>query len=296
MGVSGRERGKWKVMTICESIKKRYIRLSKGQRKVAQYVIDNPNVVATQVASEIGRLAGVSESTVIRFCYAMNLSGFSELQEKMKHYILEKDGVIPVLPKMNANAAKRQNVQLDDVLSNNMKELLTVLQQMNVQQYNEIVTTLQDAQDIYIVGLNEALPVAFASYYELKQLRNNVHMMQNDAKKIASDILQMDNTSAVLIINVGNQCEELMEIAELIKRKNAKIITITNNSYSKLKKISTNYFDLNRQGQLEDGNVVIYALLRAIVKCLSAQLEVINSFKVSEQVNKSVNKLLIEVS
>lgn len=296
MGVSGRERGKWKVMTICESIKKRYIRLSKGQRKVAQYVIDNPNVVATQVASEIGRLAGVSESTVIRFCYAMNLSGFSELQEKMKHYILEKDGVIPVLPKTNANAAKRQNVQLDDVLSNNMKELLTVLQQMNVQQYNEIVTTLQDAQDIYIVGLNEALPVAFASYYELKQLRNNVHMMQNDAKKIASDILQMDNTSAVLIINVGNQCEELMEIAELIKRKNAKIITITNNSYSKLKKISTNYFDLNRQGQLEDGNVVIYALLRAIVKCLSAQLEVINSFKVSEQVNKSVNKLLIEVS
>lgn len=283
-------------MTICESIKKRYIRLSKGQRKVAQYVIDNPNVVATQVASEIGRLAGVSESTVIRFCYAMNLSGFSELQEKMKHYILEKDGVIPVLPKMNANATKRQNVQLDDVLSNNMKELLTVLQQMNVQQYNEIVTTLQDAQDIYIVGLNEALPVAFASYYELKQLRNNVHMMQNDAKKIASDILQMDNTSAVLIINVGNQCEELMEIAELIKRKNAKIITITNNSYSKLKKISTNYFDLNRQGQLEDGNVVIYALLRAIVKCLSAQLEVINSFKVSEQVNKSVNKLLIEVS
>lgn len=283
-------------MTICESIKKRYIRLSKGQRKVAQYVIDNPNVVATQVASEIGRLAGVSESTVIRFCYAMNLSGFSELQEKMKHYILEKDGVIPVLPKTNTNATKKQKVQLDEVLSNNMKELLTVLQQMNVQQYNEIVTTLQDAQDIYIVGLNEALPVAFASYYELKQLRNNVHMMQNDAKKIASDILQMDNTSAVLIINVGNQCEELMEIAELIKRKNAKIITITNNSYSKLKKISTNYFDLNRQGQLEDGNVVIYALLRAIVKCLAAQLEEINSLKVSEQVNKSVNKLLIEVS
>ena len=58
--------------------------MSRGQRKVAQFVIDNPTLVTTHIASEVGQLIGVSESTVIRFCYAMELGGFSELQEEIK--------------------------------------------------------------------------------------------------------------------------------------------------------------------------------------------------------------------
>ena len=93
-------------MSICDSIRKKYIRLSKGQRKVAQFVIDNPNIIATQVASEVGRQAGVSESTVIRFCYAMDLSGFSELQQKVKDYLVEKEGLVPVTVKAHTEKNK----------------------------------------------------------------------------------------------------------------------------------------------------------------------------------------------
>ena len=91
-------------MSICDNINKRFIRLSKGQRKVAQFVVDNPNVIASQVASEVGRLAGVSESTVIRFCYAIDLSGFSELQEKMKEFVVESGGI----PAPKRKAAKKE--------------------------------------------------------------------------------------------------------------------------------------------------------------------------------------------
>ncbi|WPK13501.1 hypothetical protein R6U77_07430 [Lysinibacillus louembei] len=71
-------------MSICESIKRRFIRLSKGQRRVAQFVLNDPSIVTTKIASEVGRIAGVSESTVHRFCYAMDFAGYSELQKRMK--------------------------------------------------------------------------------------------------------------------------------------------------------------------------------------------------------------------
>ncbi|WP_042477048.1 MurR/RpiR family transcriptional regulator [Bacillus ndiopicus] len=71
-------------MSICENIKKRFIRLSKGQRRVAQFVLNDPSIVTTKIASEVGKIAGVSESTVIRFCYAMDFSGYNELQKRMK--------------------------------------------------------------------------------------------------------------------------------------------------------------------------------------------------------------------
>lgn len=281
-------------MTICDSIKKRYIRLSKGQRKVAQYVIDNPNVVATQVASEVGRLAGVSESTVIRFCYAMNLSGYSELQEKMKAHILEKDGVIPVLPK--AKSSEKQSVQLDDVLSKDMKELLTIIQQVDAQKYNEVFRTLHEARDIYIVGLNEALPIAFSLYYDLKSVRNGVHIVQKDAAKTSEQLLHMDATSTVIIISLDGQQEGFMQMLEAIGRKNVSVITVTNRPAPKLKKLSSHYFDLNKQGKLEDGTVAMYAVLRAIVKCFVKQYEDFYSSKNNTLEKQSVSKLLIEVS
>ena len=282
-------------MTICESIKKRYIRLSKGQRKVAQYVIDNPNVVATQVASEVGRLAGVSESTVIRFCYAMSLSGYSELQEKMKAYILEKDGVIPVLPKSKVATDEQQVIQLDDILSKDMKELLTILQQVNVQQYNDVFQVLHEAKDVYVVGLDEALPIAFSVYYDLKKVRGNVHIVQNDATKTAEQLLHMDHTSAVVAISLEGQQNDLLSMMETMKRKNVSVITVTSQSAPKLKKYSSKYFDLNKHGKLEDGTVAMYALLRAIVKCFVKQYEEVYSSKLSEE-KHSPNKLLIEVS
>ena len=58
-------------MNIYDFIKSKYLRLSKGQRKVAQFILEQPSTIITNIASEVGRLAGVSESTVIRFCYAI---------------------------------------------------------------------------------------------------------------------------------------------------------------------------------------------------------------------------------
>lgn len=281
-------------MTICESIKKRYIRLSKGQRKVAQYVIDNPNAVATQVASEIGRLAGVSESTVIRFCYAMSLAGYSELQEKMKQYILEKDGVIPVLPK--THASKRQNIQFNDVLTKDMKELLTVLQQTDLQQCNATIQTIHDAKEIYIVGFEEALPIAFSLYYQLSQLRENVHIVQNESINRGIDFLQTSSSSAVIVISLDDQQEGVAALTEVLKRKNTSVITISNKTYVKLKKVSSNYFDLNKQGQLEDGTVAMYAFVHALIKCLVAEFEDSYQQQANKQQKQTIHKTLIEVS
>ena len=280
-------------MTICESIKKRYIRLSKGQRKVAQYVIDNPNIVATQVASEVGRLAGVSESTVIRFCYAMNLSGYNELQEKMKQHLLDKEGVVPVMPM--TRTSKRRNIQFNDVLSKDMKELLAVMQQADEQQCNQAVKMIHEAKEIYVVGFQSALPVAFSFYYELSKLRTQVHMLQYDAAKIRTDFMHMSDASTVIMIHLDAEQEDAIAVAELAKRKKATIVTLINIASPKMKQLSSEYFVLNKDKQVEDGTIAMFALLRAFTKCLVAQFEESYDTKENEIAKTFVNKL-IEVS
>ena len=75
-------------MKLDEVIQQHFQQMSKGQKKVALYVMDNPKEVAVSSAQELGTKIGVSETTVIRFCYSLALTGYAELQKKMREKLL----------------------------------------------------------------------------------------------------------------------------------------------------------------------------------------------------------------
>ncbi|WP_431028255.1 MurR/RpiR family transcriptional regulator [Lysinibacillus sp. LZ02] len=257
-------------MSICDSIKKKYIRLSKGQRKVAQFVIDNPNIIATQVASEVGRQAGVSESTVIRFCYAMDLSGFSELQQKVKEYLIEKDGAAPVTTK--ARAIKKQNIPCNEVMSRDIDSIVNTMQRMHEQNFNETIDLLHNANRIFILGVRSSAPAALWLYNNLASYRNNVQLMSYNTEKIAIDLTQMNEHSVLFVVGVNEQQDDVMAVVELAKRKKVKLVAITDNVPCPLQKQA----DLLLTTGTSEHNVMscdiaVFSLLHSIVECMIMQ-------------------------
>lgn len=254
-------------MSICESIKKKYIRLSKGQRKVAQFVLDNPNIIATQVASEVGRQAGVSESTVIRFCYAMDLSGFIELQQLVKDYLIEKDGATLVVPKMPTT--KKQNIPFYDIMSHDINSILHTAQQIDELQFSKAIDLLYNVERIFILGFGNAVPSAFWMYHNLQRLRNNVHFMQYDATKIGADLVQMNNQSLMFVVGFNEQQEDVMPVVELAKRKNVKIIAVTDHTPCPIQEYANILFMIaQKESSLVQGDVAVFAMLHALVECM----------------------------
>ena len=53
--------------------------LSKGQKRIARYIMDNYAQAAYMTASALGAEVGVSESTVVRFSGELGYSGYPEL-------------------------------------------------------------------------------------------------------------------------------------------------------------------------------------------------------------------------
>ena len=51
-------------------------RLSKGHRKIAQYIVEHYDKAVFMTASRLGESVGVSESTVVRFAAAMGYEGY----------------------------------------------------------------------------------------------------------------------------------------------------------------------------------------------------------------------------
>ncbi|MGM9948801.1 MAG: MurR/RpiR family transcriptional regulator [Lysinibacillus sp.] len=257
-------------MSICDSIKKKYIRLSKGQRKMAQFVIDNPNVIATQVASEVGRQAGVSESTVIRFCYAMDLAGFGELQQKIKEYLIEKNGSAPVA--LKTHAYKKQNIPCNEVMSKDVDGIISLMQNINGADFNRTVDMLHHAERIFILGVRSSAPVALMLYDNLVSCREEVYLMNYRSEKWEVNLTQMNGNSVLFVAGLNEQQEDVMAVVELAKRKGVKIIAITDGVPSPLQEQSDVLFAIKKvQREAATCDIAVFSLLNAIVECMVMQ-------------------------
>ena len=62
-------------------------RFSKGQKRIAGYILEHYNEAASMTASRLGKLVGVSESTVVRFASELGYDGYPSMQRALQEMI-----------------------------------------------------------------------------------------------------------------------------------------------------------------------------------------------------------------
>ena len=60
---------------------------SKGQKRIAFYILENYDKAAFMTASKLGQLAEVSESTVVRFASELGYDGYPSMQRALQEMI-----------------------------------------------------------------------------------------------------------------------------------------------------------------------------------------------------------------
>ena len=60
---------------------------SKGQKKIASYILESYDKAAFMTASRLGKKVGVSESTVVRFAAELGFEGYPDMQRSLQKMI-----------------------------------------------------------------------------------------------------------------------------------------------------------------------------------------------------------------
>jgi len=276
-------------MSIREDIKKRFVRLSKGQRKVAQFVMDNPNTVIANGAAEVGRLANVSESTVIRFCYAMDLSGYVELQEEIRGYIMSQDVGTNLQSTYTGN--KLVNSSFGKVMQRDSRNIQETIQLINDQQIQTSSKWMHEAENIYILGTREAVSIANWLSNTLKTLRSNIEQLRIDSDEIMNQINNMGERTTLIVLSFDQQLKDIQTIVEIAKMKKVKIIAITGTAFSPVREYANILFALgtNKHSSLDIVPVLfsfLHALLEEMINQDKGQYEKYQ--KSNEQVDSNI--------
>ena len=144
-------------------INQHYNSFSKGQKLLANYIIDNYDRAAFITASKMGRTVGVSESTVVRFAYALGYDGYPALQRSLQEMIRNR---LTTVQRIQLTSDLSQDEVLSTVLKSDISNIRSTIESVNTATFNTVIDHMLKARKIYVVGIKSAAPLAqFLGYY-----------------------------------------------------------------------------------------------------------------------------------
>ena len=135
---------------LMDTIQELYASFSKGQKAIADYILQHYDKAAFMTAAKLGQTVGVSESTVVRFVVELGFDGYPELKKELQRLIRNK---LTSLQRMQVTEDKvRDSGVLRSVLTSDMLNISETLQQLDPAAFDQAVDKLLQARNIYKIG------------------------------------------------------------------------------------------------------------------------------------------------
>ncbi len=220
---------------IMDRISKEFDHMSKGQKLIAQYILDNYDKAAFMTASALSDTVGISESTIVRFAYALGYAGYPQLQKDLQEVIQNKMTTAQRLNMM-------EGLSVEDIIHASFKtdfnNMRVTKENIDPDMLEKIVNVISSARMIYILGTRSSGPLAEFFRYYMSYIKDNIRMVRYDGGDIFSQILHADERDAVLAISFPRYSMQTIETMHYLKRQGCKIISITDSVESPPAKIS----------------------------------------------------------
>ncbi|MBU3180878.1 MurR/RpiR family transcriptional regulator [Clostridium psychrophilum] len=217
---------------LMKSIQIKLPRLSKGQKLIAEYILEHYDKAAFMTASKLGTSIGVSESTVVRFANELGFSGYPKLQKSLQQLIRDKLTTVQRIEL--SNDYMTQENALKSVLKADMENIKATLEKINYQTFDDIVNSLFKARKIYIIGLRDSSALSeFLAFY-LNLILDNVEVVAYGVSDIFEQMLNVNEEDIVIGIGFPRYTTRTIEALNFARSKNANIVVITDSLLSPL--------------------------------------------------------------
>ena len=216
---------------LLNHIKECYPNLSKGQKRLSNYIIENYDKAAFMTAGALGRTVGVSESTVVRFTYALGYKGYPKLQKHLQEIIKNR---LTSVQRLNIMDGIEPDRIIDSVLKSDISNLNTTRSSLETDKVKQVAESIISARHIYIVGFRSCAPLAqFFSFY-LRYILDNISLVSTESSDVFTQLLHVGNDDVVIGIAYPRYSSQTVKGIRFARSKGAKIITMTDNDLSPL--------------------------------------------------------------
>ncbi len=267
---------------LLNRIESNYLGLSKGQKRIADYILANYDKVAFMTASALGDVVGVSESTVVRFANALDYEGYPQLQKALQESIKTKLTTVQRF-EMSKDQDIKENY-LKQIMASDMENIRKTIENVDEEMIQEIVDSLHGARKVYILGLRSSSVLANYLGFYLNFILDSVTIVPHGANNLFDQLLNIQEDDVLITFSFPRYSKTTYEVVEFAKNQGATLIGITDSQSSPLVPFSDFYLTAKyNMNTFIDSLVAPMSLVNALIIAVS--------IREKDRVEKTFNKL-----
>ena len=240
-------------------------RLSKGQKRIAEYIVNHYDKAAFRTASKRGDKVQVSESTVVRFAIALGYDGYPALQKALQEMIRNR---LTAVQRVEMTGDMSESAVLGTVFKADMQNIRQTIEDLDEANFSRTVDALCEAERVYVVGVRSSAPLAqFLGYY-MNFIRDNVMVITSGISDVLEQVARVGEKDVVLGISFPRYSRRTIEAMNYAKGKGATVVSLTDTPLSPL-------------GEASDFCLTARSDMASFVDSLVAPLSMINALIVA---------------
>ena len=271
---------------LLNKIDKNYEQMSKGQKLLADYILKNYDKAVFLTAAKLGKVVGVSESTVVRFATQLGYQGYPGFQKALEELVRNK---LNSIQRMEVTYGRiSQSEILASVLQSDIEKIKLTLANMDQNAFELAVDTILNAKRIYVVGIRSCAPLAnFLSFYLNLIFDNVTSVHTNSSSEIFEQLIRIGAEDVIIRISFPRYSMRTLKALEFASNRKAKVITLTDSVHSPMTLYSScNLIARSDMASIVDSLVAPLSVVNALVValCMKKQKDVIATLETLEQI------------
>ena len=212
-------------------MEERMSEFSKGQKRIARYILDHYDKAAYMTASRLGSIVEVSESTVVRFAIEVGFDGYPEMQRALQELIRTRLTAVQRVDVTNSLIG--DDDVLDKILGADAEKIRRTLDEIDRKSFETAVDKIVSAKSIYIIGVRSSSTLAGFLNFNLRMILDNVKFVQTTSgSEMFEQIMNIGPDDVLIAISFPRYSKRIINAVEYASSTGADVISITDSGQS----------------------------------------------------------------
>lgn len=218
---------------------------SPTEQKVADYFIENADVLIKKTIVNLSDEIGVSQTTIFKFVKKLGFDGFQDFKISLA-VNSNSEAPDPMLTAYTDITAEDNSLEIaTKVINSNVNFMKYLNHSLSKEKLDTILSMILECNHVHFFGVGGSSVIAYDSYQKFLRTKYRTdfvadyHLQLMNASKFTKEDI-------VFIFSHSGQSVETLNFAQQVAKGDCKIIVLTGNPYSKLV-------------QLADESITIYS-------------------------------------
>lgn len=202
-----------------------YIKMTKTEKKVADFVLSNPKEALNITITELAKLCEVGETSVFRFCKTLNLKGYQDFRLSLALSTADLN-ILNHDNEGNSSFTKDSKATASKVMDTYISALSKTYEHLNYEDIQTVVKYILNAKSINLFGFGGSGTSAAEAKNKFMKILPNIIFTQDSHMQLTQAALLGEEDLVIIFCNSGIT-KDCIEIAKICHASRVKVVFIT---------------------------------------------------------------------